>query len=95
MRRTTSLFVGFLMAAWSHAAEFPAFLDSHCLECHDDLAKKGGLDLSSFTDEAAVMRDRAVWRSVYEKIESLYCKAIPQREARSRLKSALPLGRGV
>lgn len=58
------------MAASSHAAEFPAFLDSYCLGCHDDLAKKGGLDLSSFTDEAAVMRDRAVWRSVYEKIES-------------------------
>lgn len=52
------------------AAEFPAFLDSYCLECHDDLAKKGGLDLSSFSDEAAVMLDRAVWRSVYEKIES-------------------------
>jgi hypothetical protein len=52
------------------AAEFPAFLDSYCLECHDDPAKKGGLDLSSFTDEAAVMRDRDVWRAVYEKVES-------------------------
>lgn len=46
------------------------FLATHCLECHDSDAKKGGLDLSAFTDEAAVMKDRAIWRSVYEKVES-------------------------
>jgi len=45
-------------------------LQSHCLECHDGDAKKGGLDLSAFTDEAAVMRDRQVWATIFEKVES-------------------------
>lgn len=52
------------------AADFRAFLDTHCLECHDADARKGGLDLSSFTDETTVLADREVWRSVYEKVES-------------------------
>ena len=59
-----------LIPGWSSAADFRAFLDTHCLDCHDSDAKKGDLDLSGFTDEDAVMRDRAIWRSVYEKIES-------------------------
>lgn len=48
---------------------FP-LLDANCLDCHDAADKKGGLDLSGFTNENAVMKDRAIWRSVYEKIES-------------------------
>ena len=48
----------------------PHFLSVHCLDCHDSDAKKGGLDLSRFTDEAAVMKDRGIWRGVYEKVES-------------------------
>ncbi|MCB1210936.1 MAG: c-type cytochrome, partial [Verrucomicrobiales bacterium] len=59
-----------LIPVLSSAADFRTFLDTHCLDCHDSDAKKGDLDLSGFTDEAAVMRDRAIWRSVYEKIES-------------------------
>ncbi|MFO1436943.1 MAG: DUF1592 domain-containing protein [Verrucomicrobiaceae bacterium] len=58
------------MVCSATAADFRAFLDAHCLECHDSDVKKGGLDLSIFTDEAAVMRDREVWRVVYEKVES-------------------------
>ncbi|MCB1277814.1 DUF1592 domain-containing protein [Prosthecobacter sp.] len=59
-----------LIPVSSSAADFRTFLDTHCLDCHDSDAKKGDLDLSGFTDEAAVMRDRGIWRSVYEKIES-------------------------
>lgn len=59
-----------LFASAVHGADFRALLDAYCLECHDSDSKKGGLDLSPFTDEAAVMKDRAIWRSVYEKIES-------------------------
>lgn len=59
-----------LIPVWSSAADFRTFLDAHCLDCHDSDAKKGDLDLSGFTHEDAVMRDRAIWRSVYEKIES-------------------------
>lgn len=59
-----------LLVSAADAADFRAFLDTHCLDCHDSDAEKGGLDLSHFTDEAAVMKDRHIWRSVYEKIES-------------------------
>ena len=51
-------------------ADSGAFLESYCLNCHDSDAKKGDLDLSCFTNDDAVMRDRAIWRSVFEKIES-------------------------
>jgi hypothetical protein len=64
------LAVAILIPVWSSAADFRGFLDTHCLDCHDSEAKKGGLDLSLFTDEAAVMGDREVWRAVYEKVES-------------------------
>lgn len=59
-----------LIPVWSSAADFRTFIDTHCLDCHDSEMKKGDLDLSGFTDEDAVMQNRAIWRSVYEKIES-------------------------
>lgn len=59
-----------LVASAANAGDFRTFFDMHCLECHDSDAKKGDLDLSHFTDEAAVMKDRSIWRSVFEKIES-------------------------
>lgn len=59
-----------LIPVSSCAADFLGFLDAHCLDCHDSDVKKGDLDLSGFMNEDAVMRDRSVWRSVYEKIES-------------------------
>ncbi len=52
------------------AGEFRAFLQAYCLDCHDDLTQKGGLDLSGFSGESEVMRQRGVWRTVHEKIES-------------------------
>jgi hypothetical protein len=58
------------VASAANAGDFRVFLDTHCLECHDSDAKKGDLDLSHFTDEAAVMKDRSIWQSVFEKIES-------------------------
>lgn len=69
MIRAIGLFLALLHAPLS-AAEFPAFLESYCLECHDDLAKKGGLDLSRFLTEDDVMADREVWAAIHEKIES-------------------------
>lgn len=68
MRLPTLVMV--LLTGTALAADFRAFIDTHCLDCHDSDAKKGDLDLSGFTNEDAVMRDRAIWRSVYEKIES-------------------------
>lgn len=59
-----------LLNCVASAADFRAFLDAHCFKCHDADVRKGDLDLSAFNDESAVMRNREVWRSVYEKIES-------------------------
>ncbi len=58
------------LAAASFDKDVLPLLDANCLDCHDADEKKGGLDLSGFTNEAAVMKDRAIWRSVFEKIES-------------------------
>ncbi len=60
------LFVG----TTTQGADHYSFLRSYCLECHDSDVKKGGLDLSHFTDESKVMKDRGIWGAVYEKIES-------------------------
>ncbi|MBX7211166.1 MAG: DUF1592 domain-containing protein [Verrucomicrobiaceae bacterium] len=65
-----ALVLAVILPSVACAADFRAFLDAHCLECHDGDAKKGDLDLSGFTDEAAVMKNRSIWRSVYEKVES-------------------------
>ena len=62
-------FIALLQSA-ACAADFAGFVDTYCIECHDSDAPKGGLDLARFRDESAVMKDRAVWRSVYEKVES-------------------------
>ena len=59
-----------LLQSVACAADFGAFVDTHCMECHDSDTKKGDLDLSRFRNESAVMKDRTVWRNVYEKVES-------------------------
>jgi hypothetical protein len=45
------------------AKEGIAFLKAHCLRCHNQ-AKKGGVSLHTFTTEAALLRDRKLWRRV-------------------------------
>lgn len=69
-----------LLTSSAMGADFRGLLEAHCLECHDSEMKKGDLDLSSFTDDEAVMKDRAIWRSVYEKIESHQMPPPKQKE---------------
>ncbi|MEM7014438.1 MAG: c-type cytochrome domain-containing protein, partial [Verrucomicrobiota bacterium] len=70
---TFSFLIAFALPAFA-SAEFEEtivpFLETHCFDCHDDLSMKGDLDLSRFFTEDDVMADRAIWASVYEKIES-------------------------
>jgi hypothetical protein len=54
----------------SPGANFRQFIDAHCADCHYGEDAEAGLDLSRFPDEAAVMKHRAVWRLVYDKVES-------------------------
>ena len=53
----------------------------HCVDCHSGDHPSGGLDLERFGDEAAVMRERATWGLVFEKVES---GQMPPPKQRSR-----------
>ena len=46
----------------------PAFLESHCLDCHNTESKKGNLDLSTLKIESADPEDFARWVKVYDRI---------------------------
>ncbi len=73
------------IACQSHSADFARdvrpLLEQHCFECHGDEAKpKGGVNLEHFKSDDDVMRDRGVWASVFEKIES-HQMPPPKRES--------------
>jgi hypothetical protein len=57
----------------AHSADFApcaAFLGRHCLHCHAGKARKAGLDLGAYHDEASVLRDRKVWESVLDRVRA-------------------------
>src|ERR1700678_4486683 len=51
--------------------EVRPWLETHCLRCHGPVKPKGGIDLSAFTDEKSVQRQRKLWRRVLTQIETL------------------------
>lgn len=50
------------------AADPIAFLDQHCIECHDADVKKGGLDLTALETEFADGESFATWVKVHDAI---------------------------
>ena len=52
----------------SAAAPGAAFLDEHCIECHDADAKKGGLDLEALPFDPAEASSFEAWRKVFERV---------------------------
>jgi mono/diheme cytochrome c family protein len=46
------------------------FLQTHCFRCHGDKVKKADLSLQAFPDEAALLKNRKVWKSVLEVVRS-------------------------
>ena len=44
------------------------FLERHCFECHDDVARKGGLDLSALGSNAADAASFAAWVKVHDRL---------------------------
>ena len=44
------------------------FLDSHCMECHDGEAKKGGLDLTALKYDLAQQTNFTKWVLVYDRV---------------------------
>lgn len=45
-----------------------AFLDRHCVECHDEDVSKGGLDLTALNYELGQHGSFAQWQRVYERV---------------------------
>jgi hypothetical protein len=47
-----------------------AFLDKHCIECHEGVSKRGGLDLTAFKVELSNSDNFARWVRIHDRIES-------------------------
>lgn len=62
--RSTALAFLLLLSPALHAADPVAFLDQHCVECHDADLKKGGLDLTALETDFADGRSFATWVKV-------------------------------
>jgi Protein of unknown function (DUF1592)/Protein of unknown function (DUF1588)/Protein of unknown function (DUF1585)/Protein of unknown function (DUF1595)/Protein of unknown function (DUF1587)/Planctomycete cytochrome C len=51
--------------------EIQPFLAQHCSKCHNATKAKGGVDFSKIGDASTVRRQRKLWRSVVEQVETL------------------------
>src|SRR4051794_13091765 len=47
-----------------------AFLDRHCLECHESVTKKGGLDLTELASDLAAPQTFAQWVAVHDRVSA-------------------------
>jgi hypothetical protein len=74
---TALLTVAFALAAQSDPA---AFLERHCMECHDRETRKGGLDLSALKREYGKPEVFATWVKVHDRVQS--GEMPPKKQAR-------------
>lgn len=51
--------------------EIRPWLEAHCLRCHGPEKPKAGVDLSTFTDEKSIQKQRKLWRRVLTQVETL------------------------
>ncbi len=66
--RSLALAFLLLLSSALPAADPAAFLDQHCVECHDADLKKGGLDLTALETAFADGRSFAIWVKVHDAI---------------------------
>lgn len=63
-----------LYAAEEIRAELPekhfTFLDKYCLECHDSLTEKGGIDLEALSFDLGTMESAETWQKVLNTLNS-------------------------
>ncbi len=58
-----------LLCAHSHAAvPVAAFLEQHCVECHDADLKKGGLDLTDLSFDKVDTASVKTWQHIFERV---------------------------
>jgi hypothetical protein len=50
--------------------EIRPLLETHCFKCHNDKKQKGGVDLSRFTSEEAILKEYKLWRRVVEQVNT-------------------------
>ncbi len=74
--RIAALLVGWILsssAVCSARAELPehtlTFLETHCLECHDDLSAEGDLELHGADFDAADPANFALWSNVFARVD--------------------------
>jgi len=87
--------VVFFFAEPISAADFATgiepLLKTFCFDCHHDADQpEGGLNLAKFKSEADVLGDRAIWKEVFNKIESRQMpppkhESLPTNDERQRL----------
>jgi mono/diheme cytochrome c family protein len=61
----------------SYTKDVLPFLTKHCVSCHGNGKKKGGVSLDKFKDNDSVLRDRATWDLIVEMIQT---KKMPPKE---------------
>jgi mono/diheme cytochrome c family protein len=65
-----SVIVILAVAPWrseAAAANIQAFLQKHCVECHDSETKKGGLDLTALSLDLTARNNFATWVTVHDR----------------------------
>lgn len=50
--------------------EIRPLLEKHCFKCHNEEKQKGGVDLTRFKSDEAVLREFKLWRRVVEQVTS-------------------------
>ena len=58
--------------AWAEAQGdgVQAFLERHCLECHESVTKKGGLDLTELAFDLATPQVFSRWVAVHDRVSA-------------------------
>jgi hypothetical protein len=69
MRALLSIFL-LIRTFQAVAVDFRAYLEEHCLECHDSSTKKGGLDLETLRLQPDLSVGFDVWVQVHDRIAS-------------------------
>ena len=69
-------------------APVPAFIEQHCAGCHDDLEKKGDLDLTALAFTPKDPKNFARWVKVHDRVVA-GGNAAEEKGARRRWNSAI------
>jgi hypothetical protein len=51
------------------AKEIRPLLETHCISCHGEKKRKGGVELHTFSDTSSVLKQHKLWRNVLDQIE--------------------------